>query len=89
MVSLYKGALVFSEQLVSVYFFLASHWSTFGQIRHSSGIGAFPGMECRNPEKCTHFAGESNTFGYSVALTPTIFMPSVAISSLDMQCGHA
>ena len=46
-----------------------SHWSTFGQIRHSSGKGAFSGRpRFRSPEKWAHLAGESNTFGYSVAL---------------------
>ena len=65
------------------------HCSTFGQSRHSSGNGAPSGKGFKSPEKCAHFAGESNTFGYSVGFTLVIFMFSVVISSLDMQCGQA
>jgi hypothetical protein len=65
------------------------HWSTFGQSKHSSGNGAPSGSEFKSPEKCAHFAGESNTLGYSVGFTLVIFMFSVVISSLDMQCGQA
>ena len=67
-----------------------SHWSTFGQIRHSSGKGAFSGRpRFRSPEKWAHLAGESNTFGYSVALMLLIFMFSVAMSIFELQCGQA
>ena len=65
------------------------HWSTLGQSRHSSGKGALCGRAFRRPENCAHFAGDSNTFGYSVGFTPTIFMFSVTMSSFDMQCGQA
>jgi hypothetical protein len=88
--------ILFKEEGISLKFALEKtlylrmlHCKTFGQSKHSSGNGAPFGSECSNPEKCAHFAGESKTFGYSVAFTPTIFKPSVAISSLDMQCGHA
>jgi hypothetical protein len=37
------------------------HWSTLGQIRHSSGKGASEGKACRNPKKWAHLAGESKT----------------------------
>jgi hypothetical protein len=65
------------------------HWSTFGQIRHSSGKGASCGRAFRSPEKWAHFAGDSNTLGYSVGFTPVIFKFSVVMSSFDMQWGHA
>ena len=65
------------------------HWSTFGQSKHSSGNGASWGRAFRSPEKCAHFAGDSNTFGYSVGFTLMIFMPSMIMSSFDMQCGQA
>ena len=65
------------------------HWSTFGQSRHSSGRGAFFGRVFRRLEKWAHFAGDSNTFGYSAGFTPVIFMFSVIMSSFDMQNGHA
>jgi len=61
------------------------HWSTFGQIRHSSGSGAFGGRAFGSPEKWAHFAGESKTIGYSVGFTPTTFRFSVTMSILDMQ----
>ena len=35
--------------------------------------------------KWAHFAGESRTFGYSVAFTPVTFMFSVVISSFELQ----
>ena len=61
-----------------------------GQIRHSSGSGVSSGRARRNPpEKCAHFAGDSKTFGYSVALIPIMRMFSVVMSSLDMQWGQA
>ena len=65
------------------------HWSTFGQSKHSSGNGASCGRAFRSPEKWAHFAGDSNTLGYSVGFTPMIFMFSVIMSSFDMQYGHA
>src|SRR3972149_3271312 len=65
------------------------HCSTFGQIKHSSGNGSPSGKVFKSPEKCAHFAGESNTFGYSVAFTPTTFILSITKSSFDMQNGHA
>ena len=65
------------------------HCSTFGQIKHSSGSGSPSGRVFKSPEKWAHFAGESNTFGYSVAFTPTTFILSIIISSFDMQNGHA
>ncbi len=65
------------------------HWSTFGQIRHSSGNGAFSGLGFKSPEKWAHFAGESNTLGYSVGFMPVIFIFSVIMSSFDMQYGQA
>jgi hypothetical protein len=65
------------------------HCSTFGQIKHSSGNGSPSGKVFKSPEKCAHFAGESNTVGYSVALTPTTFILSITISNFDMQNGHA
>jgi hypothetical protein len=61
------------------------HWSTFGQIRHSSGRGAFGGRAFRSPEKWAHFAGESKTLGYSVGFTLMTFMFSVIMSIFDMQ----
>jgi len=66
-----------------------SHWSTFGQSRHSSGNGASCGRAFSKLEKWAHFAGDSKTLGYSVGFTPVIFMFSVIMSSFDMQCGHA
>jgi hypothetical protein len=84
---IYKGGAVFSEQLER--YLRRLHWSTFGQSRHSSGKGASCGRAFRNPEKWAHFAGDSNTLGYSVGFTPTIFMFSVTMSSFDMQCGQA
>lgn len=71
------------------YCLFTVHWRTFGHIRHSSGIGASFGSVFRNPKKWAHFAGESKTFGYSVALTPTIFIFSTIMSIFDMQYGHA
>ena len=65
------------------------HWSTFGQSRHSSGRGALCGRAFSRLEKCAHFAGDSNTFGYSAGFTSTIFMFSMVMSSFDMQCGQA
>jgi hypothetical protein len=65
------------------------HWSTLGQSRHSSGNGALWGLALRSPENCAHFAGDSNTLGYSDGFTPMIFMFSVVMSSFDMQCGQA
>ena len=47
------------------------------------------GREFKSPEKCAHFAGDSKTFGYSVAFTPVIFIFSVVMSSLDIQKGQA
>jgi hypothetical protein len=65
------------------------HWSTLGQSKHSSGNGASCGSGFNKLEKCAHFAGDSNTFGYSAGFTPTIFMFSKVMSSFDMQCGQA
>ena len=65
------------------------HWSTLGQSRHSSGSGALCGRAFNSPEKWAHFAGDSNTFGYSVGFTSMIFMFSVTMSSFDMQYGQA
>lgn len=65
------------------------HWSTFGQSKHSSGNGAFSGRAFKSAEKWAHFAGDSNTLGYSAGFTPMIFMFSVIMSSFDMQYGHA
>ena len=70
------------------YFLLALHWSAFGQIKHSSGT--IPdGKELNDPLKWAHFAGESNTMGYSVAFMSIIFVFWVIMSSFDMQCGQA
>ena len=71
------------------YFLRLSHWSTFGQIRHSSCVSMVSPGACRSPLKCAHLAGESKTMGYSVGLTLIIFSFRVAISSLDMQKGQA
>jgi hypothetical protein len=65
------------------------HWSTFGQSRHSSGNGASCGRVFSKLEKWAHFAGDSNTLGYSVGFTLVIFMFSIVMSSFDMQCGQA
>ena len=61
------------------------HWSTFGQIRHSSCVSMFSGGAFKSPLKCAHLAGESKTLGYSVGFTFTTFEFSVTMSSLDMQ----
>jgi hypothetical protein len=61
------------------------HWSIFGQSRHSSGRGALSGLVFSKLEKCAHFAGDSNTFGYSAGFTSIIFIFSMVISSFDMQ----
>ena len=71
------------------YFFRASHCRTLGHMRHSSGMGVPLGMPFSKPEKWAHLAGESKTFGYSVALMPVIRMFSVVMSILDMQWGQA
>ncbi len=67
------------------YFLRRLHWRTFGQTRQSSDNGASDGMVFMSPEKCAHLAGESKTVGYSVARTSMTFVPSVMMSSLDMQ----
>ena len=72
-----------------VYFLRMLHCSTFGQSRHSSGSGAPWGSVFSRLEKWAHFAGDSNTFGYSAGFTSTIFMFSMVMSSFDMQCGQA
>ena len=72
---------------MSIHFLRTLHWSTLGQIKHSSDMlsgGAF-----KSPLKCAHLAGESKTVGYSVALTPTIFSLAVSNSNRDMQNGQA
>ena len=76
---------------VSIYgsFFRILHCSTFGQSKHSSGKGALGGSVCSRLENCAHFAGDSNTLGYSAGLMSTIFIFSIVMSSFDMQCGHA
>ena len=57
---------------VGSYFLLALHWSAFGQIKHSSGTVP-DGKELNYPLKWAHFAGESNTMGYSVAFMSNYF----------------
>jgi len=47
------------------------------------------GKELNDPLKWAHFAGESNTVGYSVAFMSVIFVFWVIMSSFDMQCGQA
>ena len=74
--------------VVGSYFLLALHWSAFGQINHSSGTVP-EGKVSKLPLKWAHFAGESNTMGYSVAFMLIIFMFCVIMSSFDMQCGQA
>ena len=74
---------------MGVYFLRRLHWSTFGQSRHSSGNGASYGRAFKRLEKWAHFAGDSNTLGYSAGFTSTIFMFSMVMSSFDMQCGQA
>ncbi len=71
------------------YFLRMLHWSTLGQIRHSSWVSVLPGGAFSSPLKWAHLAGESKTVGYSVALTSIIFILSVIISRRDMQNGHA
>jgi len=71
------------------YFLRMLHWRTFGQTRHSSDSGASSGRLFMSPEKWAHLAGESRTVGYPVVRMSMIFVPSVTMSSLDMQCGHA
>ena len=66
------------------------HWRTLGQTRHSSDSGASSGRLFISPEKWAHLAGESRTVGgYPAGRMSMIFVPSVMMSSLDMQCGHA
>ena len=71
------------------HFLRRLHCSTFGQSRHSSGRGASCGRAFSRLEKWAHFAGDSNTVGYSAGFTSTIFMLSIVMSSFDMQCGQA
>jgi hypothetical protein len=61
------------------------HWSTLGQIKHSSCISILSPGACKSPLKCAHLAGESKTVGYSVGFTLIIFVFSVNMSSFDMQ----
>jgi len=61
------------------------HWSTFGQIKHSScssilSVGVF-----KSPLKRAHLAGESKTKGYSVGFMPITLVSLVTILSFDMQ----
>jgi hypothetical protein len=79
----------FERKRAVCYFLRMLHWSTFGQSKHSSGKGASYGRAFRKLEKCAHFAGDSNTLGYSAGFTLTIFMFSMVMSSFDMQCGQA
>ena len=74
---------------MGVYFLRRLHWSTFGQSRHSSGNGASCGRAVSKLEKWAHFAGDSNTLGYSAGFTFVIFMSSMVMSSFDMQYGQA
>jgi hypothetical protein len=81
---------VLHKKQTAHYFLRASHCSTFGQTKHSSGKGASPGLALNPPLKCAHFAGDSKTFdGYSAARTSTTRISSVTISILLMQKGHA
>ena len=68
------------------YFLRLLHCRTLGQIKHSSVL---PDGALSSPLKCAHFAGESKTIGYSVALMPTIFSFTVSSSKRDMQNGQA
>jgi hypothetical protein len=70
------------------YLLRAVHCNALGQIKHSSGK-APDGKEFSEPLNWAHFAGESNTIGYSIGLTSMIFMFSVIMSSFDIQCGQA
>ena len=83
---------VLSKFMVSqtvAHFLRALHWSTLGQIKHSSCVNVLPGGAFKSPLKCAHLAGESKTVGYSIALTFTIFSLAVSNSNLDMQNGQA
>ena len=73
-------------EVENCYFLRLLHCRTLGQIKHSSvhSDGALS-----SPLKCAHFAGESKTIGYSVALIPTIFSFTVSRSRRDMQKGQA
>src|SRR4030067_760800 len=50
-------------------YFRMLHWSTLGQIRHSSDRGASDGSAFRFPKKCAHLAGESKILVSAAAVS--------------------
>ena len=74
------------RKVYSAHFLRLLHWSTLGQIKHSSVL---PDGVLSNPLKCAHLAGESKTIGYSVGFTLIILDFSAIMSSFDMQKGQA